>query len=65
MVSGKGEFEWSMTSNLMALTINMNRRKGTPAVKPEELNPYIEQGSKVVLNTADSMAALKSVFIKK
>jgi hypothetical protein len=66
MVSSKGEFEWSMTGNLMALTINMNRKKGTSAIKADELNPYIERTvEKTVLNTADSMAILKSVFIKK
>lgn len=40
MVEGRGEFEWQMTASLMALHINMNRKKGAKAVKPNDFNPF-------------------------
>ena len=43
MVEGRGEFEWSMTAHQMALQINMNRKKGTKAVKPDVLNPFVRK----------------------
>ena len=66
MVSGKGEFEWSMTANLMALEINMNRKKGARAINPSELNPYTEKKNLAVtkLSKKESMDALKKVFVR-
>ncbi len=67
MVEGKGRYDWSMTASMMALEININRKKGAKAVEPEELNPFIRKSKrreKVVLSTKDSMDILKKVFCK-
>lgn len=65
MVKGRGEFLWAMTSHQMALHINMNRKKGTKAVNPSTLNPFIQkEEKKIVLSSKDSMNLLKSVFCK-
>ena len=65
MVQGRGEFEWSMTAHQMALQINMNRKKGTKAVNPDVLNPFVQKKSKkVMLSVRDSMDVLKKTFCK-
>lgn len=64
MLQGRGEFEWSMTSSLMALQINMNCKK---KVKPNDFNPFARQikQNKIMLSPEESMKALKAVFIDK
>ena len=63
MVQGRGEFEWSMTAHQMALQINMNRRKGSPAIVPSDLNPFVHKRKrKITLSAADSMEILKKTF---
>ncbi len=57
---------WDHTAALLALTINMNRKKGAKAVAAVDFNPYRHQKKsqpKLKLNKADSMALLKRVFI--
>lgn len=64
MVQGRGEFEWNMTSSLMALQINMNCKE---KVKPNDFNPYLRQNEvkKVIkLNAKESEEVLKRVFLK-
>lgn len=55
-----------MISSLMALEINMNRKKGTKAVEPDSLNPFVRKGDrkKVLLSPEESMEILKKVFCK-
>lgn len=67
MVQGRGEFEWSMTAHLLAQQINMNKKKGTPAVKPDALNPFRqkEKPLKIMLSKAESMDMLKKAFVRK
>ena len=66
MVEGKGEFEWQMTSSLMALEINMNRKPGSRAVSPNEFNPFMQrpETQMVKLSAKESMSALKQVFVR-
>ena len=63
MMHGRGKFQWAMTAHQMALQINMNRKKGTKAVTPDALNPFIRRKSKrdVVSAIHD---VLKKVFCK-
>lgn len=64
MVSGRGEFEWNMTSSLMALQINMNCKE---KVKPQDFNPYLERSNTkniIKLNAKESEEVLKRVFLK-
>lgn len=64
MLQGRGEFEWNMTSSLMALQINMNCKQ---KVKPTDFNPYVLQyeGKNVIkLNAKESEEVLKRVFLK-
>lgn len=64
MLQGRGEFEWNMTSSLMALQINMNCKQ---KVKPNDFNPYVLQheGKNVIkLNAKESEEVLKRVFLK-
>ena len=67
MVEGKGEFEWQMTSSIMALEVNMNRKPGTKAISPNEFNPYIAKTAQSVvkLSTKESMSALKKIFVRE
>jgi hypothetical protein len=68
MLDGRGNFEWSQTSNLLALLINMNRKKGTPLMDPRKLNPFAPKkktDDRIKLNTKDSMDLLRTVFCKK
>lgn len=67
MVEGRGEFEWAMTANLMAIQINLNRKKGTKAVDPTTLNPFRqkEKPPKIMLFKAESMDMLKKAFVRK
>jgi len=63
MVQGRGEFEWSMTAHILAQQINMNRKKGTKAVNPDSLNPFVRKPKrKVMLSVKDSMDILKKTF---
>ena len=67
MLDGRGNFEWSQTSNLLALLINMNRKKGTPLMDPRKLNPFAPKktGERIKLDTNESMDLLRTVFCKK
>lgn len=54
---------WSHTSAIVAAIINTNRKKGSKAVKPEDLNPYIatgKQGTGIPL-TKDNLHILKNL----
>jgi hypothetical protein len=65
MFKGRGAFEWSMTSSILALTVNMNRKPGTAAVDPSRFNPFAEKEKEVVkLDSKQTMSILKSVFVK-
>ena len=68
MVDGRGVFAWSQTSHLLALQINLNRKKGASLIDPKTLNPFIRQRKKakqrIQLNTEESMELLKNVFCK-
>ena len=67
MVDGRGVFEWSQTSHLLALQINLNRKKGASMIDPKTLNPFIQHkkaSDRITLNTKDSMELLKTVFCK-
>lgn len=68
MVDGRGVFEWSQTSHLLALHVNLNRKKGASLIDPKTLNPFICRDEPAVeriqLNTEDSMELLKSVFFR-
>lgn len=56
-----------MTAHLLAQQINMNKKKGTPAVKPDALNPFRqkEKQPKIILSKAESMDILKKAFVRK
>lgn len=68
MVDGRGVFEWSQTSHLLALQINLNRKKGASLIDPKTMNPFIRQKKeaeqRIELNTEESMELLKTVFCK-
>lgn len=57
MVEGRGQYEWQMTASMMALQINMNRKKGTKAVKANELNPFNNIDGDRCLQTLTGKAA--------
>lgn len=44
MATARERAEWSRTSQLLALTVNMNRDpKRSRAVSPDDFNPYAER----------------------
>ena len=47
MAEGRGRFQWSQTSAILAVLINANRTKGKQ-VKPDDLNPYRPRRSRKV-----------------
>lgn len=52
-----------MTASLLALQINMNRKKGAKAVNPAELNPFLrEQKKKIMLSGKDLKNVLCALF---
>jgi len=59
MANARLEQEWWHTANLMALHINTNRKKGTPPVKPEDLNPLVKRRSKPTKLEKVGVEALK------
>jgi hypothetical protein len=67
MVKGRGDFEWSQTSMMLAVYINANRKKGARAVTPEQLNPFAEpsraKADKPQLSQKESIEVLRRVFI--
>jgi hypothetical protein len=40
MVEAKRADDWDRTSAVLAMLYNQNRRKGMPAAKPSEFNPF-------------------------
>ena len=65
MVEGKGRFDWSQTSSLMALAVNLMRdpKKGKPA-SPSDFNPFAPKPPKQVLRGKEMLDALKAAFIR-
>lgn len=66
MYYGRGEFEWGMTSSVLAMIYNVNRASGRPLAHAEDWNPFLEKKTVVInLSKSDSMKALKDAFCKK
>lgn len=70
MQEGKGEFEWAQTSNILALQLNINRKKGAPPIDARSLNPFAEYERKkaqklIKLNAKETGEVLRSIFCKK
>jgi len=70
MQEGRGEFEWAQTANILALHLNMNRKKGAPPIDPQRLNPFAEHerkknATKIQLNAKESGEVLRAIFCKK
>ena len=70
MQEGRGEFEWAQTANILALHLNMNRKKGAPPIDPRQLNPFAEydrkkDSVKIQLNAKESGEVLRTIFCKK
>jgi hypothetical protein len=70
MQEGKGEFEWAQTSNILALQLNINRKKGAPPIDAQSLNPFAEyerkkNAVKFKLNAKESGEVLRTIFCKK
>lgn len=63
MFQGKGEFEWAQTASLLAMQVNLNRKKGAPVAKQEQFNPFAKRKTekKIVLNEQETMAVLKGM----
>lgn len=71
MMEARGDFEWAQTSNLLALQINIHKKKGSPPIDPKKLNPFAgkkknttKEEQKVKLNAKDSGELLRNVFCK-
>lgn len=69
MQNGRGKFEWAQTSNILALQLNMNRKKGAPPIDARSLNPFAEYERKkqkpIKLNKKETAEILRAVFCKK
>ncbi len=71
MMEARGDFEWTQTANLLALHINMNRKKGSAMIDPKKLNPFARKKEmteskekKIKLNAKESAELLRNVFCK-
>jgi hypothetical protein len=62
MADGRGEFEWNQTASIESLIINMNRKEGSKAVHPDELNPYVKKSERRKKNTTLSGAVAWDYF---
>ena len=60
MANAKLENDWWHTANLMALTINQNRKKGARAIRPDEIHPLMVQKKKKSPKKKVGVEALKA-----
>jgi len=72
MLDGRGNFEWAQTANILALHLNLNRRKGAPLIEPRRLNPFAEKKRKaensqqrINLDEKESGEVLRTFFCTK
>jgi hypothetical protein len=65
MTEGRGNFQWTQTSHLLALIANVNRAKKTSKVfYPEDLNPYaVKKKSNAIVITSDNVSILRDAFL--
>ena len=64
MAEARCRADWARTSALMALTFNLARDpRRTPAVKPNDFNPYAPQPKKPILR-GKQLEILRDVFVK-
>lgn len=63
MANARGRFEWSQTSSLIAVVVNMMRdpKKNKPAT-PEMFNPFLTKTKKDIPKV--SISVLRDVFVK-
>lgn len=68
MVKGRGEYQWGMVSVMLSTYMNANRKKGARPVKPEELNPFLDETAparreeRIELTPKESIEVLRKVF---
>ena len=60
MAHARIEADWWHTANLMSLTINQNRKKGSRAITPKELHPMQVQKQKKAKKQIVGVEALKA-----
>lgn len=60
MANARLEHDWWHTANLMALSINQNRKKGSKAVTPKELHPMEVEKRKRAPTQMVGVEALKA-----
>ena len=60
MAHAKIEADWWHTANLMSLTLNQNRKKGSTAITPKELHPMQVQKRKKGRKQKVGVEALKA-----
>ncbi len=65
MYEAKDIHDWSLTSQIVALHVNMNRKRGSRAVTYVDVHPYKSRLKREIRNTAvHDMKSLKSEFMK-
>ena len=60
MANARMESDWWHTANILALTINLNRKKGAKAVSPKDLHPMEVQKKKSAPKQMVGVEALKA-----
>jgi hypothetical protein len=65
MADGRGNFEWTQTSHLLALIANVNRgKKSSKVYKPDDLNPYsVKSKRRGIVITKDNVSVMRNAFL--
>ena len=53
MSQGKLEQDWWHTSHLLALHVNLNRKKGSKSREPRDFHPFLSDRNKRPVQTGD------------